>query len=110
MSDFGAIIIFRKKVGSFSSDDKKKIEKELKKVITEKEFPSNITEGNFAELRGWDDDAYCSMITEYYDDEDAEEIREFAEEEDIPDCELIIKKLTPTLESDFEMEAKFEDW
>jgi len=110
MSDFGAIIIFRKKTGSFSSDDKKKIEKELKKVITDKEFPSNITEGNFSELRGWDEDCYSSMITEYYDDEDTEEIREFAEEDDMQDCERIIEKLKLTLETDFEMEAKFEDW
>lgn len=110
MSDFGAIIIFKKKSGLFTSDDRKKVEKELKKVITDKEFPSNITEGNFAKLRGWDEDNYCSIVTEYYEDEDADEIREFAEEEDVQDCERIIEKLRPILETDFEMVAKFEDW
>lgn len=50
------------------------------------------------------------MVTEYYEDEDADEIREFAEEEDIQDCERIIEKLKPILETDFEMVAKFEDW
>ncbi len=110
MSDFGAIITFKKKTGTFSSDDKTKIEKELKKVITEKEFPSNITKGNFEDLRIWDEDRYCSMITEYYLDENAEEIREFAEEDDIQECEKIIEKLKTNLETFFEMKASIEDW
>ena len=110
MSDFGAIIVFTKKTGSFSTDDKKIIEKELKKIVTDKEFPSNITKGNFSELVSWGNNSYCSMITEYYEDEDAEEIRSFAEEDDIPDCERIIELLKSKLEDDFKMEAKFEDW
>jgi|SRR5690606_7594409 len=110
MSDFGAIIVFTKKSGTFTDYDKELIETKLKEIVTNTEFPSNITEGNFARLRGWEDDSYCSMITEYYEDEDSEEIREFAEEDDLQDCERIIEKLKPIFEEDFEMEAKFEDW
>lgn len=110
MSDFGAIIIFRKKDGNFDSDDKNKIVNELKKVITEKEFTSNIVGGNFSELKIWQENACCSMITEYYDDENANQIWDFAKENDIEDCKRIIKLLKSNLPDDFSIEAKFEEW
>ena len=110
MSDFGSIILFNKKAGEFNTSDQNKIKESLKKVIKENVFPLNITKGNFAELRKWDNDGYCSIITEYYDDEDSEEIWEFAKDDDVAECERIIELLKPDLLTDFDMEAKFEDW
>lgn len=110
MSDFGALIIFKKKNGNFSEDDKELIVKELKKVIKDGKYPSNIKDGDFDELKKWESDAYCSMITEYFIDESSEEIREFAKEEDLEEAKNIITKLQPKLIEHFIMEAKFEEW
>lgn len=110
MSDFGSIILFGKRKGNFNDTDVQIIVNLLKKIIVGDKYPSNITEGNFAELRKWDDNSYCSIITAYYEDEDSEEIWKFAEENDIEECERIIQHLEPELAFDFYMEARMEQW
>lgn len=110
MSDFGAIITFQKKSGSVSDDDKELIIKALKKVIKDGRYPSHIKDGDFEKLKKWEEETYCSMITEYFIDESAEEIREIAEVEDLDEAEDIINKLQLKLGVEFTMEAKFEDW
>ena len=110
MSDFGAIITFQKKNGSFSDDDKELIIKELKNIINHGNFPSNIKNGDYVILKKWYNQTYCSMITEYYDDEDSEEIRGFAEIEDIEEANQIITELKKVIGINFDMEVRFEDW
>jgi len=107
MSDFGSVVIFRKNEGDFSPEDISVIEQELKNVVIEEKYPSNITAGGFQTLKEWGEGVYCSMITEYYDDDD---LRKFAEEDDLPECERIIEDLQAILGGEFSMEASFEDW
>jgi len=109
MSDFGAIIIFSKKDGTSISDEEKEvIQAELKRVIKSGNYSSIIEEGNYLELKNWDVDKLCSMITEYYIDENFDEIFEFAKEEDLVDAEDIVSKLN--LESSIEISFSFEEW
>ena len=109
MSDFGAIIIFSKNDGSsFTDDDKQAIKKELERVIKSGDYSSIIEEGNYLELKNWDEDKLCSMITEYYMDENFDEIFEFAKEEDTEDLEDIISKLN--LDPSIDVSSSFEVW
>lgn len=110
MSDFGAIIKFKKNGEDISEENIESIKSALKTVINTEEYPSNITEGNFENIIGWDENTYASLITEYYDGEDAQEIREFAEDDDIQDCNRIVSSLTNILGSDYEISTSFEDW
>ncbi|MFT3794150.1 hypothetical protein [Flavobacterium sp.] len=110
MSDFGSMITFAKKEGELTDDDKEQIVGALEQAIVPSEFPSNITGGNFRKLRSLGDNVYCVLITEYYDDEDVDEMRDDIEADDLQECERIIKKLELSLGFVFEMEAKFEDW
>jgi len=110
MSDFGVIIKFSKNSGNLTSDAISEIEVALEKVVTDEEFPSNITESNFATLKKWDEGEYVSFISEYYYDEDYEELKEFVEKEDLAQANKIIEKLKNELSSDIEMSAHFEEW
>lgn len=110
MSDFGVIIKFIKKGGNLTIDEIANIEEVLKRVVTTAEFPSNITESNFATIKQWDEGEYVSFISEYYIDEDEEELRTFAEEEDLEQAKVIIEKLKNELSSDIEMTALLEEW
>lgn len=82
----------------------------LEKVVTDEEFPSNITEGNFKTIKQWDEGQFASFISEYYYDENEEELRLFAEQEDLEQAKKIIEKLKNELSSEFEMTAHLEDW
>jgi len=108
MSDFGAIIIFSKSNSSISDEEKEIIQTELKRVIKSGDYSSIIEEGNYLELKNWDEDKLCSMITEYYIDENFDEIFEFAKEEDTEDLEDIISKLN--LDASINISASFEEW
>lgn len=108
MSDFGAIIIFSKSNSSISDEEKEIIQTELKRVIKSGDYSSIIEEGNYLELKNWDEDKLCSMITEYYIDENFDEIFEFAKEEDTEDLEDIISKLN--LDTSIEISSSFEEW
>jgi hypothetical protein len=110
MSDFGVIIKFSKPSSGLTSKEIEKIEEALKKVVTEEKFPSNITEGDFDTLKEWDEDEYVSFISEYYIDEDEEELKAFAEEEDLPEATKIIELLKSELPSEIEMSAHLEEW
>lgn len=78
MSDFGAIIKFKMNGEDISEENIESIKSALKTVINTEEYPSNITEGNFENIISWEENTYASLITEYYDGEDADEIRSFA--------------------------------
>lgn len=110
MSDFGAIIKFKKNGEDISEENIESIKSTLKTVINTEEYPSNITEGNFENIISWEENTYASLITEYYDGEDADEIRSFAEEEDLQDCDRIVSALASILGNDYEISASFEDW
>ena len=108
MSDFGAILIFSKSNSSISDEEKEIIQTELKRVIKSGDYSSIIEEGNYLELKKWDEDKLCSMVTEYYIDENFDEIFQFTEEEDIEDLEDIISKLN--LDASINISASFEEW
>lgn len=111
MSDFGAILIIRKTSGSFTGGDKSTISSMLDAIISRSNYSEIIKTGAFKSLIGWDDDtALCSMLTEYYDDEDSEDVREFAEEEDMDEAAEIAEKLQARLGNGFTVTAAFQDW
>jgi hypothetical protein len=61
------------------------------------------------ELKDWVDQGSLAIIlTEYYMDDDYDEIRDFAEEEDLEDAEIFIKKMK--LPRGIDVEAQFLDW
>lgn len=109
MSDFGSLLLFQRSNGDLTSEDLENIKSILKEVVTEGEFPSNITGGNFLDLRQWDSNVYCSLITEYYLDIESDDLKEYFLKYDIEDCEKIVKKLKPLL-PEIKVEARFEDW
>lgn len=84
MSDFGTVIFFTKKDGNINDNDLELLSSSIKNQIDLNDFPSNIKEGNINELKKWDDNILCSMITEYFFDENENEIRAIIEEEDLP--------------------------
>ena len=109
MSDFGAIITFKKSGSSLSDSDRDSILKNFNKIVEDGEYSSHIKSRSsykFNKLDGVD----CIKLTEYYEDEDADEIREFAEEEDIYEANEIIDSLKAVTDSSIEMEARFLDW
>ena len=110
MSDFGAILIFKKNTGTFSSTDKTRILTELRLIIKNGGYSSVIKDGDFKTLYEWEGTALCSKLSEYYDDEGADDVREFAEEEDMEEAKSIIAKLKQKLGSEFIITASFEDW
>ncbi|MAN26757.1 MULTISPECIES: hypothetical protein [Mesonia] len=111
MSDFGAMIIFRKANSeSFTDDDKNTIKSALKKVINKGNYSNLIKEGNYLNLKGWDNDKLCSLLTEYYIDENYDETVEFAKEEDLEDAKNISRQLQKELGDVYEVIASFEEW
>lgn len=108
MSDFGVIIKFKRSSGSLQSSDLEAIKSALGEIITEQEYPDNIVESNFLDLREWDEGEYVSIISEYYLDE--EEMRAFAEDEDLEQAKDIVLKLKTKLGSNFEISSHLEDW
>lgn len=110
MSDFGVLIKFKKNSGSFNKEDLAKIVSGLEQVVNPKDFPSNITNGNFLKLKEWDKGEYVSLITEYYLDQNEEELMDFAEEEDLEQAKDIIEKLKIILNDSIDMSAHLEEW
>jgi hypothetical protein len=110
MSDFGALIIFRKASGTLSAEDKTLILDKLNEAVKNGEHSSHIKGAKYSKLIDWDENLHAVMLTEYFDDEDADEVREFAEEEDIDEANEIIAVLETSLGTDFKMEAVFTDW
>ncbi len=109
MSDFGGILIFSKKDGSvFTPEEKQTIVNELERVIEHGNYPDIIREGNYRQLVDWGENTLASMITEYYLDEETEDLYDFAEEEDIELLEEMIEQLE--LPSQIEVKAAFEEW
>ena len=93
---------------AFTKEEKQIIQEELKRVIKSNDYSSIIEEGNYLELKNWDEDKLCSIITEYYIDENFDEIFEFAKEEDTEDLKDIISKLN--LDTSIEISSSFEEW
>jgi len=110
MSDFGAIIIIKKVSGEMRPGDKNLIASHLVSIIDGGDYPKEIKTGNYKSLIEWGDEgALCSMLSEYYDD-DEDDIREFAEEEDMDEAEDIAEKLRGRLGPGFSITVAFEDW
>lgn len=105
MSDFGAILIFSKKQGLFTNEDKDRIVAEITTVFDAEDLPE---EG--VNLVEWGDDELCFMYTEYYSGDDSDEIREFAVEEDLYDLESAIAEMSDEFKTLYTVEAAFEDW
>jgi hypothetical protein len=111
MSDFGAILILKKASGNFTAQDKELIVEKLSSIIEAGDYLDIIKKGNYKSLIDWEDDtALCSMLTEYFDDENSEEVRAFAKEDDIEDVEDIAQKLQSKLGNSFTVVSAFEDW
>lgn len=109
MSDFGVIITFKKSGSSLSDTDRKSILTNFNKIVDDGEYSSHIKSRSsfkFYKLDGVD----CIKLTEYYEDEDADEIREFAEEMDMEEASEIIDSLKAVTDSSIEVEARFLDW
>lgn len=110
MSDFGAILIIEKNTGSLSSEDKAEITAAISEIITAGDYSEVIIEGDYKTIYGWNEDGHCIKLTEYYDDEDADEVRESAKEEDMEEAQEIAEKLIEKLGNDYTIVAAFEDW
>lgn len=109
MSDFGAIILISKVSGSILESDKNLIVNSLDTIINSGNYSSFIKQGNYSQLIEWDG-GYASMITEYEEEEEIEDIREVAAEEDLEEASQIAKQLQLKLGSKFSVKASFEEW
>lgn len=110
MSDFGVIIKFSKSQGGLNQSDIDSIEFELKEVVTtSNSYPSNIVRGNYLPLRKWDEDSFVSVISEYYLDENEQELKQWAVEEELEWAKEIIEKLKLVL-TNINMSGSFEEW
>lgn len=109
MSDFGAVLIFSKKGGKQGSDDKSLILQEVNKTIENGDYSSHIKGKIYKELYDWEDNSFCLKFTEYYDDDDREEIWEFAEEEDLEEAQELIDTISPHL-PEFNITSEFTSW
>lgn len=110
MSDFGVIIKFTKNSGELQASDLENIISALEEIVGKSnDFPSNIVEGNYLTLKKWEGNTYVSVITEYYLDENEQELREWASEEDIAQALDITQKLS-LIFNDIQMSVHLEDW
>lgn len=110
MSDFGCLLVFKKQSGSLSQTDKELIINELSQEISEGSYSFMIEEGDYKTIYEWEDNSFCIRLTEYYSDEDEEEIWEFAQEEDLSDAKEIAEKLQLKFENSIDFTAIFTDW
>lgn len=110
MSDFGVLLKFSKNNVSLNGDDLLIISTALKNIVTNGNYPSNITDGNYLPLKLWENGVYVSVITEYYLGENEKELRQLAQEEDLSNAEAIIYDLKNILDIDINMSAQIEDW
>lgn len=110
MSDFGALILFGTGSASLGQDKREAILAAVNEAVQNGEFSSHIKEKRYTELCEWEDDTLCLKLTEYYDDDDRDEIWDFAEEEDTVEAEELIKSIKPILDPNREISVIFTDW
>ncbi len=110
MSDFGALITFKKLSGTITESDKELILEKLNLAIEDGEYDVPHDGKKYDTVLEWEDDKYCVQLTAYEDGDDADEIRETAEEDDVAEAEEIIASLLPELGGEYEMEAIFTEW
>lgn len=110
MSDFGIVLIIKKNNGLFNAVDKQNISRLLTEIIRAGDYGDTITNENFQELEERDEHDLYARLSEYYDGDDADEVREFAEEDDLPDAEEIAEQLQEKLGNEFSVSASIEDW
>jgi hypothetical protein len=110
MSDFGALILFGEGSKNLNASERKYILTAINEAVKEGDYSSHIQEKVYAELWEWKDDFLCLKFTEYYNDDDREEVWKFAEEEDIDEAEEFIAAIEPKLNLNLEISAIFTDW
>ena len=111
MSDFGSLITLGKgSTKSLDQGQKANFLGALNEAISEGEYSILIKERQYEEFVEWEDDTLSIMLTEYYDDEDRDDIWEFAEEEDIAQAEEIIEAVNAKLDEPIDMKAIFTEW
>ncbi len=110
MSDYGCIITFKKRSGNLSNSNKQAITNKLNELIPDSDYSYMIQEGDYETFYDWGEGIECIRLTEYYFDDDEDEIAEFAEEEDLPDAEDIVEKLNQVFMNDIEIKALFTSW
>lgn len=112
MSDFGTLLIARKKDESdLSNSEINNLSSELKEIIKNGEFVNAVGEP-FEHNFILDDDKKSAMVQlseHYYGDEDNDELFQFVEETELEQGEEIIKKLSLEF-PEIEFEISVEDW
>lgn len=108
MSDFGIVLIIKKNTGPFTEGEKANISRLLTDIAASGDH-EDISE-NFSKLEERDGNSLYTRFTEYYHDDAADEIREFAEEDDLPEAEEIAEQLQEKLGNGFSVSASMEDW
>lgn len=110
MSDFGALITFGEGSASLGPEKRAAILAAVNEAVQKGEYSSHIKEKRYTELHEWEDETLCLKFTEYYNDDDRDEIWEFAEEEDVEEAEELIEQITPKLDPDLDIAVIFTDW
>ena len=92
-----------------SETDRKTILSSIRNIIDSGDYSEVIKKNNSGQLLELEDDKLGYILSEYYNDEDAEDFRDMAEEDDTEEGEDIASKLK-TFISDIQVEVIFEDW
>lgn len=110
MSDFGTIITAKKlATTSISSGELDQLSEKLKSLIQQKGFKDITGESWDYEFELAESDAIVRLSQYYYGDEDADEEREFVEEEELADAQELVEALKSEF-SGFDFSARVIEW
>ena len=110
MSDFGTIITAKKlTTTSISSGELDQLTEKLKSVIQQKGFKDITGESWDHEFESAESNAIVRLSQYHYGDEDADEEREFVEEEELADAQELVEALRSEF-SGFDFSAEVIEW
>src|SRR5690554_6459611 len=111
MSDFGAIILVKKKDSSeLSESEIQNISIQLEAIIENGNFTEDLKNSNYLDFREWEGEQLCIVLTEYYDDINMEEYYEATKEDDLSDAKSIADNLLLKLGEEYIITPSFENW
>lgn len=111
MSDFGAIILIKRKDGVELSDNEiENISTQLKTIVESGDVAEDIKGNDYLDFREWGDGALCIVLTEYYDDESIEEYYEDTKEDDLSTAKIVAENLSAGLGDEYKITFAFEHW
>lgn len=110
MNHFGVILIIEKDNGLVSNEEKADIQQQLSDIMLAKRYADFRRTGNYRTLHAWDEESICSRLVEYWEEENADEVKEIAEDEELPLAQEIAEELQQRMGDDFWVTASVEEW